>query len=235
MQPQRIDDLVFATLAGGHRLQGAHQHAAVIGVGSGAGSDLAQQVTRGNGVSIGAANPQMSFRGYAAGAHMAQAAANAVGAKLALRFLQLVTVKDRAHLGIIGNLDHIDRCLIHRDRLPRSFVTRGRHQFFSCWAENNLANKSFIASRAGDSGEIVETGTPSASRAATSWSKGTQASKSSPVAWTAAAIGADSTPPGTRFTISPRCRAGNATSSASAEMRPAVRMPRTVQSETISR
>ena len=41
--------------------------------------------------------------------------------------------------------------------------------------------------------------------------------------------------PGTRLTISPRALAGSFTSSASAEMRPAVRTPRTVQSETMNR
>ena len=152
MQAAGIDNLVFPALAGGNLLQGAHQHTAVIGVGGGAGGNLAQQVACGNGIGIGAANPQMSFGGNAAGTHVAQAAADAVGAELALWLLQLVTVKDRAHLSVVGNFHHINRGLIHRDRLASDISTRGRHQRFSCWAANNLANKAFMANRASESG-----------------------------------------------------------------------------------
>ena len=133
MQAAGVGDLVFPGFAGSHRFQRAHQHAAMIGVGGGTGGNLTQQVARGNGIGIGAADAEMGFGGDAARPHVTEAAANAVGAEFALRFLQLITVKDRARLGVIGNLDHIDRCLIQGDRLP-NFWTRGRHQFFSCWS-----------------------------------------------------------------------------------------------------
>jgi hypothetical protein len=43
---------------------------------------------------------------------VAQAAANAVGAELALRMLQLIAVEDRTHLGRNCNLNHFDNCRI---------------------------------------------------------------------------------------------------------------------------
>ena len=134
MQAAGIDNLVFPGLTGGNLLQGAHQHAAMIGVGGGAGGNLAQQVAGGDGIGIGAADAQMSFGGNAAGTHMTQAATHPVGAELALWFLQLEPVKDRAHRGVVGNLHHIDRGLIHRHRLAGNISTRGRHQCFSCGA-----------------------------------------------------------------------------------------------------
>ena len=83
---------------------------------------------------------------------------------------------------------------------------------------------------------MLATGMPSASRAAICGSRGIagqqrQARRLRPRGESAPAAA----PPGTRLTISPRALAGRPTSSASAEMRRAVRMPRTVQSETINR
>ena len=87
VQALRILDLIVAAFALRHQLQRAHQHAAVIGVRGCTGGNFTQQIARGNGVRIGSADAQLGPGRDAAGSHVAQAAANAVGAELALWML----------------------------------------------------------------------------------------------------------------------------------------------------
>ena len=108
----RIADLVIAALALRHQLERAHQHAAVVGVGRRARGDLAQQVARRDGVGIGAADAQLGFGRDAARPHVAEPAAHAVGAELALRLLGLVTIPHSRRLGIVGDCNHLIGCRI---------------------------------------------------------------------------------------------------------------------------
>ena len=93
-----------------------HQHAAVVGVGGRAGRDLAQQVARDDRVGVGAADPERRLGGDAARPHVAEPAADAVGAELALRVLRLVAVPHRGDVcAALAICDHLVDGRIARD------------------------------------------------------------------------------------------------------------------------
>jgi hypothetical protein len=106
-QAAGVFDLVRPALALGHELQRLHQHAPMIGVRGGAGGDLTQQITRNNGVGVGAADAFARFRGDAARAHMAQPATDARHAELALRLLTLKAIPHRGHAFSLRDFDHL--------------------------------------------------------------------------------------------------------------------------------
>ena len=130
-QAARVGNLVFAALALRDQLQGAHQHAAVVGVGGGAGGDLAQQVARRDGVGVGAADAELRLGRDAARSHVAEPAANAVGAELALRVLGLVAVPDGRDLASFAAICTISLMAGSRETVLSRPVAVVRHQRLS--------------------------------------------------------------------------------------------------------
>ena len=112
MQALRIADLVILGFALRHQLECAHQRPPVVRVGGSAGGYLAQKVSRRDRVFVGSADSQRGFGSNAAWPHVADLAANAFRAELALRLLGSVTIPHSLHLGTAGDYNHFIGCRI---------------------------------------------------------------------------------------------------------------------------
>ena len=200
-QPARIGDLVLAALALRHQLEGLHQHAAVVGVGGGAGRDLAQQVARDDGIRIRAANALRRLGGDAARPHVAQPAADARRCRTCTAAAGLVAVPDRGHLGGAGDVDHLVDGRVARDGLSsltsvspmndsirRAEACAGAHRGIG-----NLRHCDAAGVHGGHAAHQRE-----------------HRQSGSPVASASLRHAGGSTPSGTRFTIRPRVRAPSA-------------------------